>query len=116
MTTVVINQTDFLINIIIPFFDRLSKKQKDYSDWKSILYLIKQGKHFHEEGKQVINLLISRINNNRLSTYSSYLYIDNYSIDLRTSLLLNSPSNYEIKPSGKILIKSSGSYLEVMLL
>lgn len=54
MTYITINQTDFLTNVLIPFFDNLillSKKEFDYQDWKLILNIINQGKHFTAEGK-----------------------------------------------------------------
>ena len=52
----------------------LSKKGKDYQDWKLILNIINQGKHFSalrlEEGKELISLISLQMNNNRLSTNS----------------------------------------------
>lgn len=132
MTYVWVNQRDFLTNVIQPFFENLiwlSKKQQDYKDWKLILNIINQGKHFTEEGKEIISLIIKGINSNRLSTNlvspplkeeeANLVDIEKRNsnssrIDIkeRALKLLSSPSNYELQPVGKILIKSSGTYLK----
>lgn len=47
-------KTDYITNVIVPFLDSLtwlSKKELDYQDWKIILRLKNQGKHFMSEGK-----------------------------------------------------------------
>nr|YP_010608739.1 hypothetical protein PNX16_mgp032 [Drechslerella dactyloides]WAN89819.1 hypothetical protein [Drechslerella dactyloides] len=118
MTYISINQIDFLTNVIAPFFDNLiwlSKKEKDYKDWKLILNIVKQGKHFTDEGKELISLITNRMNNNRLSTNLSKEIAASsslISLEERISKFLSSPSNYELQPDGKILIKSSGTYLK----
>ena len=118
MASLIINQIDFLINVLVPFFDNLtwlSKKQRDYQDWKLILSIIKQGKHFTDEGKELISLITGGMNNSRLSTNlaskgkESFIAND---IEERVLKLLSTPSNYEVQPDGKILIKSSGTYLK----
>ena len=120
MAYITVNQTDFLTNFLIPFFDNLiwlSKKKKDYQDWRLILFILKQGKHFTDEGKKVISLIAKIMNNNRLSTNLASLYKEegcssDISIQERALKLLESPSNYEVQPDGKILIKSLGTYLK----
>lgn len=119
MACLIVNPTDFITNVLTPFFDNLtwlSQKEKDYLDWILILNIIKQGKHFTDEGKKLISLIAKRMNNNnnnRLSTNlaskgcSSYIYVEE-----RALKLLESPSNYEVEADGKILIKSSGTYLK----
>ena len=70
MTYLIVNQTDFL-NVLVPLFDSLiwlSKKEKDYQDWRLILDILKQGKHFIDEGKELVTLIAKNMNNNRLST------------------------------------------------
>ena len=120
MAYITVNQTDFLTNVLIPFFDNLiwlSKKEKDYKDWRLILNIIKQGKHFTDEGKKLIFLIAKEMNGYRLSTNLAsfskeegcYSHI---SIKERALKLLESPSNYEVQPDGKIFIKSSGTYLK----
>lgn len=113
MVKIKIVKADFNTNILIPFLDSLvwlSKKELDYKDWKIILDIRKKGKHFTEQGKKLISCISNRMNRNRLST--NLRKQDEISIDERIYKLLASPSNYEIQPDGKILIKSSGVYLK----
>jgi len=113
MAKIEIGKTDFLTNIIVPFFDNLiwlSKKELDYKDWKLILNIKNQGKHFTDEGKELISLISQRTNRNRLST--NLTKPGEINIQERVLNLLASPSNYEIKPDGKIWIKSLGVYLK----
>ena len=120
MVHITVNQIYFLFNVLIPFFDDLiwlSKKEKDYLDWKLILNIVKQGKHFTDEGKELISLITNRMNNNRLSTNLASFVAASGSLSLlsvneRISNLLSSPSNYEVETDGKILIKSSGTYFK----
>lgn len=118
MALITVTQREFITNVLIPFFDNLiwlSKKEKDYQDWKLILNIINQGNHFTEEGKELISLISKRMNNNRLSTNLASLGEGNSSlmpIEERALKLLSSPSNYEVQPDGKILIKSSGTYFK----
>lgn len=115
MAYITINQTDFLTNVLIPFFDNLiwlSKKEFDYQDWKLILNIINQGKHFTAEGKEVISLITKKMNNKRLSTNLTHEDSSFNSINERVLKLLSSPSNYELQPNGKILIKSLGIHLK----
>ncbi|WP_431999081.1 hypothetical protein [Streptomyces fungicidicus] len=94
--------------------------------------IIKQGKHFTDEGKKLIFLIAKGMNNYRLSTNlasilsSAPSILDtmsknkskeegcssNISIQERALKLLESSSNYEVQSDGKILIKSSGTYLK----
>lgn len=104
---------DFIGKVIIPLFDNLtwlSKKEKDYLDWKIIFSLKNQGKHFLDVGQEVITSISNRMNNNRLSTNKNKVTVD---INLETKIknLLNAPSNLEIHPNGKIFIISKGKYL-----
>lgn len=69
-----------------------------------------QGKHFTEEGKELILSISGRMNRNRLSTGPGSPTVEN--IEARIQNLLASPSNYEIQPNGKILVKSSGVFLK----
>ena len=109
-----INRVDYITNVLIPFFDSLtwhSKKEKDYKDWKTILKLKKLGLHYVEEGVRVINLILSQMNLNRLSSNKSRMsqtQIDALQIDIER--LLGGPSNLEIKEDGRIFIKSLNKY------
>ena len=63
-------QIDFLVNIFIPFLEKLefqSKKKLDFYDFKLITTLIYQGKHKIEEIKTFILQLSKTMNNYRLS-------------------------------------------------
>lgn len=115
MAKIQIYKTDYINNVLIPFFDNLnwlSKKKFDYIDWKLILTLKNQGKHFTKEGKEVIMLISKRMNRNRLSTNLARLDIDDKIFQEKLLNLLNEPSNLEIHSNGKIWIKSEGIYLK----
>lgn len=112
-------KTDYITNVLVPFFDSLtwlSKKELDYQDWKLILRLKNQGKHFMDEGKELISLIANGMNNNRLSSNlpnkGTNLSLNSEDIKKKAIELLSLPSNYELQSDGKILIKSSGSYLK----
>lgn len=106
-------KTDYITNVLVSFFDSLnwlSKKELDYIDWKLILSIKNQAKHFTNEGNELISLISKRMNRNRLST--NLTRANETNIQEKVFNLLASPSNYEIKPEGKIFIKSSGVYLK----
>ena len=103
----------FITNIFIPFLDSLnwhSKKRLDFQDWKNILKLREHGHHLSENGTKVIDLILSQMNNNRLSTKRSKLVIDRALLDSNINKLLEGPSNFEVKEDGRILIKSLNKY------
>jgi hypothetical protein len=128
MSTMIISQSSYIINVLIPFLDTLnwlSKKEQDYKDWKLIINIISQGKHFTDEGKELISLISKEMNNYRLSTslasqeeakgldneaHFSNLKEDN--VRERVLKLLSDPSNYEVQPDGRVLIKSTGTYFK----
>lgn len=116
MAQLIVNHRSFISNVIIPFFDSLtwlSKKFKDYTDWKLILDLINQGWHFTVEGEKLIHLITQGMNNYRLST--SFTTVEDASradVKERALKLLSCPSNFEVQANGKILIKSLGTYLK----
>lgn len=70
----------------------------------------RRNQHFIEEGKELILAISKRMNRNRLSTVTTQPSANN--IQERVLNLLAAPSNYEIQPDGKILIRSSGVYLK----
>ena len=110
-------KTDYITNVLIPFFDNLtwlSKKKLDYEDWKLILNIKNKGKHFTEQGKELISLLGKGMNRYRLSTNikEDSLYINREELRERVLNLLSGPSNYEIHSNGKIWVKSLGVFLK----
>jgi hypothetical protein len=71
MAKIEVKKLDYITNVLIPFFDKLlwfSKKKEDYLDWKIVLNLKNQGKHFLDKEKEIICLISNRMNQNRLST------------------------------------------------
>ena len=109
-----INRQDFLKNIFIPFLDSLSwrcKKWLDYQDWKAILSLKELGQHYSEAGKILIDLILSQMNNKRLSTNLSHNSpVDRVQLYAEINKLLAAPSNFEVKEDGRIFIKSLNKY------
>ena len=69
--------------------------------------LKERGHHYQEEGKNVLNLIISQMNN-RLSSNQdeNYPVIDREQLYLKINQLLNGPSNIEVKEDGRLFIKS----------
>ena len=115
MMQLLINQRDFFTNVLTPFLDELtwlSKKAKDYEDWKLVLHILNQGKHFTDEGKELIELIYGNMNSRRthLSEITE-LDEERENLKIRTLNLLSTPSNYEVQPDGRILVKSTGTYL-----
>lgn len=107
-----IKNTNFIKKVLIPFFDSmswLSKKELDYSDWKTILKIKELGLHFTDDGKDLIDFLLGQMNNNRLSTCKSPGVKKTFtSVEIES--ILNKSSNYELQEDGRILIKSSNKY------
>jgi len=114
ITSLHVSSVDYITNVLIPFFDGLtwsSKKEKDYNDWKTVLELKKLGLHYTEQGVTVINLILSQMNLNRLSTNTakmSQIQLDSLQRDIVK--LLTGPSNLEVEKDGRILIKSLNKY------
>ena len=145
MVQLLVNQRDYFTNVLTPFLDELtwlSKKEKDYEDWKLVLQILNQGKHFTDEGKELIVLIYRNMNSRRIHTIASirentlsnlnekidvscspkqeceYLSDTTERKDERENLnnrvlnFLSTPSNYETQPDGRIFIKSTGTYLK----
>ncbi len=107
----IVKSKEFVNNVLIPYLNSFtfhSKKELDYSDWKSIGQLKNLGLHYLPEGKKLIELILSQMNNNRLSNSGNKIVDRNY-IASEINRLLNGPSNYEII-KGKIFIKSLNKF------
>lgn len=108
-----ITQENFITLALIPFFDSLhwyTKKEEDYKDWKLVLEIKKLGLHYVEKGIRVINLIISQMNLNRLSTNPAKISpCLPAKLKEDISELLSGASNLEVK-DGKTLIKSLNKY------
>lgn len=59
----------------------------------SSYFQFKKGHHYSKEGKDLIDLILSQMNNNRLST-SNQPIIDRDELNLKIQALLNKPSNF----------------------
>lgn len=108
-----ISRTDYITNELIPLFDSMiwrSKKYLDYQDWKAILNLRQLGLQYKTEGLNVIKLILSQMNNKRLSSAGKPI-VDRTLLYTEINRLLNGPSNYQVKEDGRIFIKSSNRYI-----
>lgn len=107
-----ISRTEYLNNVLIPLFDSLDwhgKKYLDYQDWKSIFEIKEKGLHYLPEGKESIDLILSQMNTNRLSTTNSEL-ISREELQTKIDALLSLPTNYEIREDGRTWIISENKY------
>lgn len=75
-----------------------------------MLTLKEEGKHFTELGKKVIEGLIGRMNNNRLSTKKADTTYPEGELLNDLNHLISLPSNFEVHPDGRIFIISEGKY------
>lgn len=106
-----ISNTYYLQFILIPLLDNLNwhtKKQLDYYDWKYIVAIIIKGLHYTPEGIRLIEIIISQMNDYRLSTSKSKVKQCSYS-KLEIEKFINEFSNYEVK-NNKLFIKSLNRY------
>lgn len=114
MIYLIIHRSDYISQVLIPFFDSLtweSKKELDYLDWKTIFKLRNLGLHYTDEGVKVLNSILEGMNNNRLTTSGVTITAEQRETLKRdVARLLEGPSNFEIKEDGRILIKSLNKY------
>jgi hypothetical protein len=106
-------RTPFITDILIPFLKNLnwrSKKQLDFQDWNNILRLKEHGVHYLSEGVELINLILSQMNNHRLSTFSPQPTVDRVLLLEKISQLLSGPSNFELKNGRKWIISLNKYY------
>lgn len=101
----------FITYILIPFLESLTwrtKKWLDFQDWKNILRLKEQGHHLTEQGDKLICLILSQMNNNRLSTTSNQPVDRTLLLD-EINQLLSGPSNFELR-NGRQWVISLNKY------
>jgi hypothetical protein len=114
ITNLYIYSVDYIINILIPFLNKLnwhSKKELDYKDWITVLKLKNLGLNYTGEGVRVITLILNQMNSYRLSTNSEKLDEDQLKLlQIDIEKLLNGPSNLEVKEDGRVFIKSLNRY------
>ena len=107
-----VGNKDFIKDILLPFFDRLTfytKKELDYKDWKNIILMSEKGFHYTTEGIELLQSTLKQMNSNRLSTNVKNNLLDRKLFLSKMNELLSRPSNFELK-DGKIYIKSTGGY------
>nr|QBM09660.1 hypothetical protein [Dactylella sp.] len=105
-------QIEYFSNIFIPFLNNLiwrSKKQLDFQYWIFILKLKQHGHHFSKEGIELINKILSQMNNNRLST-SGKPIVDRTLLLAEIQQFLNGPSNFELRNGKKWIISLNKYY------
>lgn len=108
-----VTKTEFISQVLVPYFQKLvwvSKKEMDFIDWVSVLKLKELGLHHSKEGVLMINRILNQMNNNRLST-SIVPQVDRDLLLRDLKVILEGDSNYEHNAEGKIVIKSSGKFL-----
>lgn len=119
VTELVISQIDFICNYLISFFDNLefrTKKKLDYLDFKRIAYLILDGKHLTEKGRNIIIKLADTMNNSRLSTNINKSPIENLNLKLELELLEKSKPLIRINSEGRALWISKKRWIRTTLI
>ena len=106
----IIPHQNYILNILIPQLDSMkfhTKKSLDYLDWRAVAFIKNLGLHYTKEGIEVIELILSQMNNSRLSTNknSAGALVDRILLYKRIENLLSGPSNFTLK-QGKLLIIS----------
>ncbi len=113
ITILEIYQIDFINNILIPYLDNIkfrTKKYKDYLDFRIIAGLIIEGKYLTEKGKQLIIKLGDSMNNNRLSTWSNPVILDE-TFKSELDFLIKSEPLIHIDFEGRAMIISEKKYI-----
>nr|QID02744.1 LAGLIDADG endonuclease [Orbilia oligospora] len=108
-----IYQIDYICNIFIPYLDSLqfrTKKFLDYLDFKTIAFLIFQGKYLTDEGKSLIIKLGDTMNNSRLSTNSNPIILDEVTKSELNSLIKAKPL-INVDSEGRAKIISEKRYI-----
>lgn len=92
---------DYIRNVLITFFENMnwwSKKYYDFLDWVNILKLLDRCHNYEDEGKKLMDFIVSQMNNNRLSTNNKGLArVDRTFLQTSVEKLLSEPSNCEIR-------------------
>ena len=106
ITILEVYQIDFINNILIPYLDNIklrTKKYKDYLDFRTIAGLI-------IEGKYLIIKLGDSMNNNRLSTCSNSVILDE-TFKSELDFLIKSEPLIHIDLEGRAMIISEKKYI-----
>nr|ATI20373.1 LAGLIDADG endonuclease [Juglanconis oblonga] len=118
-----ISNTSYFRDAFIPLLLSLqwvSKKRLDFYDWVFIFLLRENGHHYLENGQTLIELFLSQMNNNRLSTQTiqninakGILSLDRTQLVEKSKKLINGPSNYEINNGIKFVVSENKPIIPV---
>ena len=106
---IIVNRHDFIREALIPFLSTLNwqtKKKKDFEDWTSILMLRDKGFQYTDDGLKLIELIMSQMNNRRLSS-SEVAIVDREFLYKEINLILNKPSNLEVRNGNTWIISQN---------
>jgi len=114
-TYLIVDHSDLIKFVIIPFFSSMtwcSKKYLDFQDFSLVFKLKEEGHHHTDKGKILIDSFIGQMNNNRLSTSAgaSLHREDKELLISQAKKILQGPSNYK-KEKGKTFIISENKWL-----
>jgi len=108
-----IYQIDYIFNILIPYLDSLrfrTKKYIDYLDFRTIAFLIFEGKYLTSPGKELIIKLGDTMNNNRLSTNPNRLILDENQKSELDALIKSDPL-ISVDSEGRAMIIKEKKYI-----
>ncbi len=108
-----IYQIDYICNILIPYLDNLqfrTKKYLDYLDFRTIAFLVFEGKHLIEKGKNLIIRLGDTMNNNRLSTNTNPIVLNEKERSELNELIKSEPL-VKVDSEGRAMIISAKKYI-----
>ncbi len=108
------SELEVIINILdnFPSFGLKSVKYLDFQDWSSILNIKAKGFQYLPKGQNLIDDILSQMNNNRLFS-KNRLIIDRNLLLNNIADLFNEPSNFKLQDDGRILIVSQNKYYSV---
>jgi hypothetical protein len=99
-----VENEEFILKVLIPFFDKLtfySKKALDYQDFRTIARIKEKGLHHTDEGKALITKISSQMNQRRLSTNNKSIVVDREGLLAEIDYILALSSIYETRDGRK---------------
>jgi hypothetical protein len=99
-----VENEEFILKVLIPFFDKLtfySKKALDYQDFRTIARIKEKGLHHTDEGKALITKIYSQMNQSRLSTNNKSIVVDREGLLAEIDSILGLSSIYEMRVGRK---------------
>ena len=102
---------EYLLKVLVPLLDTLTwqtKKYMDFKDWSAILEIKAAGLHLSPQGKELVQKVISQMNNYRLSTNPNKTKIDRNLLYSEITDLLAQPSIDRVAKRPVNLINEKG--------